>query len=310
MKHCIVCEKINIMDLKFSIIIPSYNEGEDIKLSIESAINQRYLDKEIIVVDDSTDNTPVIIKGYADKGVKLLNGQRKGCCGARNLGMRSATGDIIVLLNADVSLSPDFLKKISKHYEAGADYVLVESKAFNLDNLWAKFIEMQHRYDMKRMGDKAEWTEGFSCRRQAALDVGLIPGDFPVRFCRDWLLGKKLGEAGYKKVINYSIIVSHKSPDNFRDYWRVRKARGRFGSLMQYFLYKKSLAFLTFKFLIKDVLFMSKFLLIIPAVVKMAKISRYSDKPFKNFFPFFYAYFIQEFARAVGEWEGLLIALK
>lgn len=294
------------MKYKFSIVIPSYNEGEDIRLSIESAINQNYSDKEIIVVDDSSDNTPEIVGEYENRGVRLLKGQKTGCCGARNLGMKEARGDVVVLLNADVSLPPDFLEKISKHYEAGADYVLVESRAFNLDNLWARFIEMQHRYDMKNIGAQAEWTEGFSCRRKAAEVGGFIPGDFSVRFCRDWLLGKKLGETGYKKVIDYSIIVPHKSPDNFSDYWKVRKARGRFGSLMQYFLYKKSLPFLFFKFLAKDILFSLNFLLVFPAVIKTVKISRYSDKPLKDFFPFLWAYFIQESARAVGEWEGII----
>lgn len=294
------------MGSKFSVIIPSYNEGEDIRLSVESAINQNYLAQEIIVVDDSDDNTPEIIREYENKNVRLLKGRRTGCCGARNLGMKNAAGDIVVLLNADVSLPPDFLEKISKHYEAGADYVLVESKAFNLDNLWARFVEMQHRYDMKGIGARAEWTEGFSCRRKAAEAIGFIPGDFPIRFCRDWLLGKKLGEAGYRKVIDYSIVVPHKSPDNFGEYWRVRKARGRFGSLMQYFLYKKSPASLSIKLLVKDILFLLKFLFIIPTAFKTAKISRYSDKPLKDFFPFFWAYFIQESARMIGEWEGII----
>ena len=204
----------------------------------------------------------------------------------------------------------DFLERILKHYNSGADYVLVEAKAFNLESLWARFVEMQHRYESKKIGENAEWTEGFSCRRQAAFDIGLIPGDFFVRFCRDWFLGKKLKEAGFKKVVDYSIIVSHKNPDNFKEYWRVRKARGRFGSLMQYFLYKKSLLFLFFKFLIKDALFLLKFLTVFPVVVKTIKISRYSDKPLKDFFPFLLAYFIQEFTRVIGEWEGLLIVLR
>ena len=78
-------------NLKFSIIIPSYNECDDIRLSIDSAIKQDYQNKEIIVVDDSSDNTPEIIKEYADKGVNLIIGPRKGCCGARNLGMKSAS---------------------------------------------------------------------------------------------------------------------------------------------------------------------------------------------------------------------------
>ncbi len=293
--------------LKFSIVIPSYNEGEDIKLSIESAINQTYKNKEILVVDDSIDDTSSIIEEYKNKKVSLLKGPAKGCCGARNFGIRNASGDVIVLLNADVVLSPDFLEKILKHYQAGADYVLVESRVLNQENFWARFIEMQHRDDSKKLGNKIEWTEGFSCRRTAALAVGGIPGDFSVKFCRDWLLGAKLKEAGFKKVIDLSIIVYHKAPDNFREYWRVRKARGRFGSLMQYFLYKKSILFLFLKFLAKDALFLFRFLLVLPVFVKIARISLHSQNPLRDFFLFYYAYFIQEIARCIGEWEGMLI---
>jgi glycosyltransferase involved in cell wall biosynthesis len=295
------------MNLKFSIIIPSYNEGEDIRLSIESAIRQKYENKEIIVVDDSSDNTPEIIEAYENQGVRLIKGQKSGCCGARNLGMKNASGDIVVLLNADVSLPSDFLSRISSHYEAGADYVLVESKTFNLDNLWAKFIEMQHRYEMKKIGETAEWTEGFSCRRRAAEAIGFIPGDFPVRFCRDWLLGKKLGEAGYKKLIDYSIVVSHKSPDNFKDYWRVRKARGRFSALTQYYLLGKPSWLLFFKFLFKNLMWLLEFILIFPVGIKIYKISRFSNRKFKIFFPFLFAYFVQKISFIWGEWSGLIL---
>src|SRR3989344_5290464 len=101
----------HLMERKFSIIIPSYNEGEDIRLSIESAITQKYPNKEILVVDDSSDSTPKIINEYAKKGVRFINGPRNGCCEARNLGIKTATGDIIVLLNADVVLPSDFLER-------------------------------------------------------------------------------------------------------------------------------------------------------------------------------------------------------
>ncbi len=296
------------MELKFSIIIPSYNEKEDVRLSIESAISQIYQNKEILVVDDSTDNTPEIIKEYAQQGVKFVAGQKKGCCGAKNQGIKMATGDIIVILNADVVLPPDFLDKISIHYEKdGADYVPVESKVFNQENFWARFIEMQHRYETGKIGDKTEWSEGFSFRRQAALDVGLIPGDFPVRFCRDWFLGKKMNEAGFKKVVDRSILVTHKAPDNFKEYWRVRKNRGRFSALTQYFLLKRNRGFLALKFLIKDLLWFLEFILVFPAAIKIYKISGLSKNHFRDFFPFFYAYLIQKAAFIFGEWSGLIL---
>src|SRR3989344_4934823 len=125
------------MNLRFSIIIPSYNEGDDIRLSIESALNQDYLEREILVIDDSHDNTPSIIQEYERMGVRLIKGKQNGCCGARNFGIETAIGDIVVLLNADVVLPKDFLNRLAAHYHSGADYVLVESLTFNTDRFFA-----------------------------------------------------------------------------------------------------------------------------------------------------------------------------
>lgn len=298
----------NSQQLKFSIVIPTYNESDDVRLSIESAIGQKYPNKEILVVDDSTDETPQIIKSYGQQGVIYLRGEKKGCCGARNLGIQQASGDVVVLLNADVSLAADFLWRIKKHYDNGADYVLVESEVLNQNDMFARFIEMRHRWEYRSRED-IEWTEGFSCRRQAALQVGGIPGDFKITFCRDWLLGRALNQAGFKKVIDRSIVVRHKAPATFQEYWRVRKARGRFGALGQYYIWQRSLPFLFFKFLVKDLVFLLHFLTVIPALLRVFRISYFSKKPLKDFFLFFFAYGVQEIARVIGEWQGWLIII-
>lgn len=295
------------MNLKFSVIIPSYNEGEDIRLSIESAINQNYQNKEILVVDDSTDNTSEIIKEYENRGVKFIRGEKKGCCGARNLGIKMATGDVVVLLNADVILPNDFLGRISKHYANGADYLLVESEVFNRKTVWPRFIEMQHRFEYRHRND-IYWTEGFSCRREAAISVGCIPGEYNITFCRDWSLGMSLAKAGFKKVVDKSILVTHKAPETFQEYWKVRKARGRFGALNQYYIFNRSKTFLFFKFIIKDTIFLMRFLTIIPVFWRVYKISQFSEQKLKDFFPFYIAYFVQELSRCAGEWQGLKIA--
>lgn len=303
-------QKNESAQIKFSVIIPSYNEGEDVRLSIESAVNQTYKPAEILVVDDSSDDTPNIIKEYVGQGVQLVLGPKKGCCEARNLGMQRAKGDVVVLLNADVFLPADFLGRIREHYSKGADYVLVQSKVFNLDSAWSRFVEAQHLYEYGGLDERLEWTEGFSCRRDAAEKVGYIPGNFPIKFCRDWMLGKKLGQAGYKKIVDLSIVVPHKAPADFQEYWRVRKARGRFGSLMQYYLLRRNLGYLVIKFVLKDVLTALKFLTIIPVFYKSFRVSRYSASGLSDLFPFFGAYLVQETARVVGEWEGLELAFK
>ena len=293
--------------LTFSVIVPSRNEGDDIRLALESALQQSYPAQEIIVIDDSTDQTPAIVKEYADRGVSLIDGPRQGCCGARNLGLKRATGDVVILLNADVVLPADFLKCLRPHYEHGADYVLVESEVMNQDSPWARFIEMQHRWEY-RGRDDIEWTEGFSCRRAAALSIGGIPGEFSLTFCRDWLLGRNLARAGFKKVIDRSILVRHKAPPTFNEYWQGRKARGRFGALGQHFLWQRSLPYLAGKFLIKDLRTFLFFVTVMPVVWRVARISAHSPQPARDFLPFLVTFTLQEIARSLGEWQGLMIA--
>jgi len=294
-----------------SIIIPTYNEKEDIRLSLNAAIGFKYQNKEIIVVDDSTDNTPEIIKEYEKYGVRLIHRSNRsnGCCGARNLGILEAKGEIVILLNADVFPDGDFIERILHHYRNGADYVLVESKVANDEYLFSRFVEAQghYSYDGK---DWIEWTEGFSCRKQAAIDIGLIPGDFPLPFCRDWLLGKNLGGNGYKKIIDRSIVVPHIAPQTFEDYWRVRKTRGRFSAMFKFFVEKVELKKLTMRIFLKSMIALGEIILVFPVLFKCTKIASFSPRKMRDVAPFVYAYILQRIAFTVGEWEGCIELFK
>lgn len=89
-----------------SIIIPLYNASPFISKCLESAINQTWPQKEIIVVDDgSTDNSFEIAKTYQSKSVQIHQQQNKGASAARNLGLVHAKGDYIQFLDADDFLS-------------------------------------------------------------------------------------------------------------------------------------------------------------------------------------------------------------
>jgi len=67
--------------MKLSIIMPSKNEAEGIAYALEGWIRIcEGLDYEIIVVDDSDDETPKIVKKFTEKyeNIRLINGERKG----------------------------------------------------------------------------------------------------------------------------------------------------------------------------------------------------------------------------------------
>lgn len=295
----------------FTLLIASKDEEKDIRLVLESALAQTYPHKEIIVIDDSSDGTKEIIRRYVDRGVILVDGRGEGCCMARNLGMQRATGDVIVFLTADTKLDPDYLEKIVPYYEQGYDWVTVESCSCNIENVYSRFVEMQHRYEESRPGYEPYTTQGYSVRREAALAVGLISGGhYPVNTCRDWTLGKKLTERGYKKMNDRSIVVLHKSPDNFAEYWQVRKTRGLMAAYQPYFMFHASPTLLFFKFAAKDILAFFHFILIAPAVLRVIAVARHSDHSVRDFFLFYHAYLVQILARCVGEWQGLLHILR
>lgn len=113
-----------------SIIITNYNYDKFLKEAIDSALNQTYLNTEIVVVDDgSTDNSRDIIKSYGDKIVPVLkvNG---GQASAFNAGFAASRGEIICFLDSDDMFMPEKVVEIveifSSDQELGWCYHLLQ----------------------------------------------------------------------------------------------------------------------------------------------------------------------------------------
>ena len=95
-----------------SIIIPVYNSANFLKSTVESALAQTYLNKEIIIVDDgSTDNSFETAKQYENGNVKVIKQVNAGAAMARNTGLAIAKGDYIQFLDAGDLLSADKIEK-------------------------------------------------------------------------------------------------------------------------------------------------------------------------------------------------------
>ncbi|MDC1023639.1 glycosyltransferase [Nitrosopumilus sp.] len=75
-----------------SIIVPIYNSGQFLKESLESIINQKYSNIEIICIDDgSTDNSLEILKSYSDK-ICIISQKNQGLASALNTGIKQMQG--------------------------------------------------------------------------------------------------------------------------------------------------------------------------------------------------------------------------
>ena len=113
---------------------------------------------------------------------------------------------MVVLLNADVRLPADFLKRLAYHYQQGADYVLVDARVANCQDLFARYVDCVSKVFYSQGAncnyDIMEWTEGFSCRKEVALKAGLFPTGFPVRICagEDGFFGQGLRRLGAQEA--------------------------------------------------------------------------------------------------------------
>ena len=95
-----------------SIIIPAYNSEKYLCETIQSATNQTWPHKEIIVIDDgSTDGTMEIAKKLENQIIKVFHQKNRGASAARNNGINRASGDYIQFLDSDDLLSPDKIER-------------------------------------------------------------------------------------------------------------------------------------------------------------------------------------------------------
>lgn len=114
-----------MMNRKISIIVPVHNNATTIKKCLNSILNQDYRNIEVIVVINATnDNTEDIVKSFDDKRIKVLKTDVPGVSNARNIGLKSAQGDVIGFCDADDFFYPGVIKKIMKLFENEYDIIV------------------------------------------------------------------------------------------------------------------------------------------------------------------------------------------
>lgn len=108
-----------------SVVIPTYNREALILRAVNSALSQRGVTVEVIVVDDgSTDGTEAVLQARNDARIRYVRIDHRGACAARNRGIREARGRWIAFLDSDDVWHDDKLEtQLRQLRESGADVV-------------------------------------------------------------------------------------------------------------------------------------------------------------------------------------------
>lgn len=193
-----------------SIVIPAYNEEENIKQCLDSVKNSDYPQNRIetIVVDDgSDDKTQEFVKGY--KGVKLFKQNHLGKTEALNLGVKKAKHNFVVTIDADTIVEKDFLKEIIKPFsDETIGAATGNSKVQNRNTVLGSFQNVEYhfnnliRHSFSNVFNNGIWFFGaLACYRKNALKkTGFFKKD---SLAEDVDIALEIKKSGYK-VFNAS----------------------------------------------------------------------------------------------------------
>lgn len=207
------------MPIKYSVIIPAYNEEGYLPLALEKlkeTMSQQDHEGEIIVVDNnSTDRTSEIAK---EAGVKVVFEPFNQISKARNAGAGEALGEYLVFMDADTSIPPETLRQALKNLEIGncvgggalVEFdILLTGMALRVQKLWnwvAKTRQVSGGAFIYCLRETFVDTGGFSENVYASEEIW---------FCRAM---KKWGKKRKKKFLlieNPRIITSSRKMEWF-----------------------------------------------------------------------------------------------
>jgi hypothetical protein len=168
-----------------SVVVPVFEVEHYLAACLESLLQQRLTDIEVIVVDDgSTDGSRAIADQWAakDRRIRILEQPNGGLSAARNTGFRAARGRYLAFCDSDDAVSPDGYTLLVGSLEAtGSDIASGDVRRLerdevqphpNYDDVFANSLSRTHiRHDRSLVRDRMVWNKVFRRSFWTAADL-------------------------------------------------------------------------------------------------------------------------------------------
>jgi glycosyltransferase involved in cell wall biosynthesis len=230
----------------FSVIFPTYNRCDIVERTIRTLLDQDYPPErvEIIVVDNSNDETPAMVERLARESqaqggpvVRLLWVDERLPAVKRNLGLNIASGDLVMFVNDDIWFEPDTLAEHAKSHESYGEPVAVLGHCFQSPEMpRTPFIEFYEPFAYHLIADRADepvpywffWSMHISAPRRVMLERNLL-------FHEDWAhighedmeLGWRWTRAGLPIIYNPRARGAHFHPHTVQSACKLQESIGR-----------------------------------------------------------------------------------
>ena len=140
--------------ISISILMPAYNSEEFISESIESILKSKFLNYEVVIVDDgSTDGTASIIKKYISKfnNLQYVKKSHSGIADSLNYGLKFCNGTWIARLDSDDLITPDRLSRQTSLAQSNKDVGLIGSNYKELTDLVMNYLIISYQLRIKNL---------------------------------------------------------------------------------------------------------------------------------------------------------------
>ncbi len=177
---------------RISVIIPSYNQGQFLEMTLRSILNQEYPNTEIIIMDGgSTDGTVDVLKRYERYVSYWVSEPDKGQAAAINKGMAMATGQLIGWQNSDDLYLPGFFHLVADALHKYPDGDLFFGNVYLIDDQNRVYQESRFVPFALRELICLGWnlsSQAVFVQRSLLGRVGPMREDISVGFDWDWFI--------------------------------------------------------------------------------------------------------------------------
>jgi len=302
-----------------SIIVSVRNEERTIEQCLQSLISQSYKTREIIVIDDeSDDKTPQIVQKFPVKYERIKHIEGIAAARPRKIGLTMASGSIVFFPEADAYYEPQFIEKCIRHFqdqEVGGVFGCMRMWKIK-DTIMARIREMNYLFyelnpqlvrkkaakgliagwfmrkeildqigiDDSMYGEDTSWTRG-------ALKMGyrleyepsaLWWHNLPDTLTNSIRHQYTMGKLSVKTTSTETTSSEVKGQSKFKKYWKMYIPKLLYFLAFPFLLILCVVSFISFSFIFPYLLIITGLFIIIPYLRKMARL--YSAKKDKKDF--------------------------
>jgi cellulose synthase/poly-beta-1,6-N-acetylglucosamine synthase-like glycosyltransferase/peptidoglycan/xylan/chitin deacetylase (PgdA/CDA1 family) len=234
-----------------SVVVPAWNEAENIEATVRSLIVDRGVIKEIIVVDDgSTDATPQIVEDiiskHGDEQVRLIRVENGGKARALNIGMEQAKSGIVMTMDADAIIKEGTLAALARHFiDPSVGAVAGKVYTTSLDTLFDKMQALEYMIGQNIDKPALEVLNGIGVvpgpigawRKEVVLAAGGFSTDTLVE---DQDMTLAVLSLGKRVIFERAAVAYTETPKNLSSFMKQR-FRWVYGTMQCFWKYKRHL---------------------------------------------------------------------